>query len=100
AWTMSDGEPWRVYALTNPDLGIRVLVGDNLRMRDRLVSDVIRGFLLPAVLILPALAGLLWLSVKRGLAPLSRIAGDLERRPASDLSAREEAEDAREPRTA
>jgi len=94
--TMIDGEAWRVYALTNPDLGIRVLVGDNLRMRDRLVSDVIRGFLLPAVLILPALAGLLWLSVKRGLAPLSRIAGDLERRPASDLSPIEDAEAAKE----
>lgn len=85
--TSIDGETWRVYAVVNPELGIRVLVGDNLRVRDRLVADVIRGLALPALLILPILAGLIWLSVGRGLAPLNAVAGALATRPASDLSA-------------
>lgn len=82
-----DGETWRVYAVENKSLGMRVMVGDNLKVRDRLVTDVVKGLLLPALLILPILAGLIWFSVRRGLSPLSRMAVDLEKRPASDLSA-------------
>lgn len=85
--TVVGGEIWRVYAVLNSDLGMRVLVGDNMRVRDRLVADVIRGLALPALLILPILAGLIWLSVRKGLAPLNAMAGALETRPASDLSA-------------
>jgi two-component system sensor histidine kinase QseC len=84
--TRIDGELWRVYAIENKDLGMRVLVGDNLRVRDRLVGDVIKGLLLPASLIMPILAGLIWLCVRKGLAPLSRMAATLGRRDASDLS--------------
>lgn len=84
--TLVDGETWRVYAVVNADLGMRVLVGDNMRVRDLLVADVIRGLAFPAVLILPILAGLIWLSVRKGLAPLNQMAGTLATRPASDLS--------------
>ncbi|MDO8878800.1 MAG: ATP-binding protein, partial [Pseudolabrys sp.] len=38
-------------------------------------------------LVLPILAGLIWLSVRKGLAPLNAMASTLETRPASDLSA-------------
>lgn len=82
-----NGETWRVYTVDNAELGIRVLVGDSLKVRDRLVSDVIRGLAVPGVLVLPVLAGLIWLSVRRGLAPLSALTRALESRPASDLSA-------------
>lgn len=81
-----DGETWRVFAVENAALGVRVLVGDNLSMRQRLVNDVIKGLLLPALLIMPISAGLIWLSVTRGLRPLSGIAGELATRKASDLS--------------
>ncbi len=84
--TEINGETWRVYAVVNADVGVRVLVGDRLKVRNHLVNDVIRGLLLPMFLILPLLAGLIWLSVKRGLSPLNRIAHDLERRHAADLS--------------
>ncbi|HWJ87705.1 MAG TPA: ATP-binding protein [Pelagibacterium sp.] len=84
--TVIEGERWRVYAITNAELGVRVLIGDSMQIRDGLVNDVIRGLLLPALLILPVLALLIWLSVRRGLEPLRKIAGDLETRPASDLS--------------
>ncbi len=94
--TVIDGETWRVYAVTNEELGVRVLVGDSLWIRDRLVNDVIRGLLLPALLILPILALLIWLSVRRGLEPLRKIAGDLETRHASDLSPIDNAETAKE----
>lgn len=84
--TVVDGETWRVYALENHELGVRVMVGDNLSIRDRLVRDVIRGLILPGLLTLPALAGLIWLSVRKGLRPLNDMAHTLEQRQASDLS--------------
>lgn len=94
--TVIDGETWRVFAVENAALGVRVLVGDNLRIRDRLVNDVIRGLLLPALLIMPVLGLLIWLSIRRGLAPLDRIAGNLATRSASDLSPLDGADAARE----
>ncbi|MDR4305386.1 sensor histidine kinase N-terminal domain-containing protein [Chelatococcus sambhunathii] len=81
-----NGEMWRVYALEDPANGFRVLVGDRLSLREGLVTDLIKGLLWPAVVILPALGAILWVSVGRGLAPLRRIAGDLSRRDGEDMS--------------
>lgn len=80
-----NGETWRVYAIENTDLGVRVMVGDSIAMRDRLVDEVIKGLVLPAALILPVLAGGIWASVRRGMSPLSGMAHALSSRAASDL---------------
>lgn len=84
--TWVGGEAWRVYSVENAELGVRVLVGDNLKVRDGLVGGVIAGLVLPALLVLPSLTFLIWLCVDRGLAPLNCMAAALEIRPASDLS--------------
>jgi two-component system sensor histidine kinase QseC len=84
--TVVNGETWRVYAVENKESGIRVLVGDTRRIRANLVGDLIKGLLLPLLLIMPILAALIWLSVKGGLAPLSRLATALGTRSAADLS--------------
>jgi two-component system sensor histidine kinase QseC len=81
-----NGELWRVYAIEDAAKGVRVLVGDRLGLRERLVQDLVLGLVAPTLLMLPLFAGLIWLSVGRGLAPLQRIAGDLHNRPADDLS--------------
>lgn len=81
-----DGVEWRVYTVVNEDLGVRVMIGDSLQVRDRLVNDVTAGLLLPAALILPVLAGLIWVSIGRGLMPLNRMAQALATRQATDLS--------------
>lgn len=83
--TEIDGQRWRVYAVVNPALGVRVLVGDSLEIRERLIGDVMKGLLLPGLVILPVLALLIWLSVGRGLAPLTRIAAGLSGRSATEL---------------
>lgn len=83
--TTIDGETWRVYTVENARLGVRVMVGDSVSIRDRLVGDVVKGLVLPGVLILPVLAGMIWLSVRRGLAPLSMMANTLSKRAANDL---------------
>lgn len=81
-----DGEEWRVYSVVNEELGMRIMVGDSHTVRDGLVRDVTTGLLLPALLILPLLAGLIWVSLRRGLLPLDRLAEGLSQRTADDLS--------------
>lgn len=80
-----NGETWRVYAIENTELGVRVMVGDSIAVRDRLVGDVVKGLTIPAILILPFLAGVIWISVRRGMRPLSDMASALSSRAASDL---------------
>lgn len=84
--TQVDGETWRVYAVPRPDVGLHVMVGDNLKVRRNLVRQVITGLLLPAAAGVFVLAALLWLVVESGHAPLRAIAKTLRARPASDLS--------------
>ncbi len=81
-----DGEAWRVYSVSNTDLGVRVAVGDRMSVRDGLVYDVVEGLLLPALVIVPVLALLIWISVGRGLAPLERLESALRTRSPADLS--------------
>jgi len=80
-----DGEEWRVYSMVNKDLGVRVMIGDSMSMRKQLIRDVRRGLIVPALAILPVLAGLIWIGLGSGLRPLRRLAGDLAARDAEDL---------------
>jgi two-component system sensor histidine kinase QseC len=83
--TSINGVDWRVYAVVNEKLGVRVLVGDSLDLRRKLIDNVVKGLLLPVGLILPILAALIWISVGRGLRPLRRLATGLAQRSADDL---------------
>ena len=83
--SLINGELWRVYAIEDAAKDIRVLVGDRLGLRDRLVNDLVMGLVVPTLLMLPIFAGLIWISVGRGLSPLREIATDLQQRAADDL---------------
>lgn len=79
------GETWRVYAISDSAKGIRVLVGDRLGLRERLVGDLVRGLLWPAIFIVPLLGLLIWTSLGRGLRPLQHLAVDLKDRSVDDM---------------
>lgn len=79
-----EGERWRVYTLVEPKLGLRILVGDNLSVRRNLVSDVLTGLLLPALVGLIALAVLMWSAIARALVPIHRVARELALRDAGE----------------
>jgi two-component system, OmpR family, sensor histidine kinase QseC len=82
-----DGETWRVYAIEDAKKGIRVMVGDRLGLRERLVTDLIKGLLAPTLLIIPLLGLLIWTSLGRGLRPLQSMAEELQNRDAEDMRA-------------
>lgn len=78
-------ELWRVYTHVDAARGIRVMVGDNLAVRQGLVRDLMLGLLLPGAVGVVALALLLWLGVRGGLVPLGRITRALDRREPASL---------------
>ncbi|WP_433934258.1 ATP-binding protein [Brevundimonas diminuta] len=81
-----DGERWRVYTVHVPEGGYRVMVGDNLAVREHLVGSVVTGLLGPAVLGLLALGVLIWWSVGAGLQPIQQMTQALASRRADDLT--------------
>ena len=84
--TMVGDQPWRVFAIVDATRGTRILIGDNLQERQGIVRQVILGLVVPAALLLPLLAGLIWLSVSHGLRPLGQAAAALRQRKPNDLT--------------
>lgn len=80
------GERWRVYAIENASKNVRVMIGDRLGMRDQLVADLVKGLMVPALLVIPLLGALIWVSVGRGLRPVLGMTDQLRARDADDMS--------------
>lgn len=84
--TMVGDERWRVFAVADEARGLRFLIGDSLEARDALTRQIVLALLLPAALLLPLLAGLIWWAVSLGLRPLGRAAEALRARAPGDLA--------------
>lgn len=78
---------WRVYAREDRARGLRILVGDSIAHRERLVRELIWGLAGPGLVVLLVLSGLIWLAIRQGLAPLRRLSAAVAGRNADDLSA-------------
>jgi two-component system sensor histidine kinase QseC len=66
-------EPWRVYALADPDSGLLVQVGERHAIRERLARSITRNTVMPLLIAMPVIGLLVWLVVGRALRPLQRI---------------------------
>lgn len=75
-----DGQTWRVYALSNAALGIRVLVAINKQSIIELRDTIARDTLAPVVVAFPVLSLLIWLGVSRAIRPLQLITDDVRER--------------------
>lgn len=82
---MVNGELWRVYAIVDEAKSVRIIVADRLGLRDRLVSDLVKGLIAPVILILPLLGFLIWISLGRGLRPLHEFADKVRQKDADDM---------------
>jgi two-component system sensor histidine kinase QseC len=79
------GEIWRVYTIVDPEKDVRVVVGDRIGLRDRLVRDLVAGLAAPALLAMPLLGLLIWWCLGRGLRPLNRAAEEIAAREGEDM---------------
>ncbi|MFA5902000.1 MAG: ATP-binding protein [Hyphomicrobium sp.] len=75
-----DGTRWRVYAREDRDNGIRVLVGDSVAHRERLVRELMWGLAIPGIIVFCVLSALLWFALRQGLEPLRRLTAALASR--------------------
>lgn len=80
-----DGTAWRVHALTDRALGVRILVGEPLESRRELITNVALGLLVPFGVLVPLTMVLVWYGLDRGLAPLHRLGRAIEERAADSL---------------
>ncbi|HML44394.1 MAG: sensor histidine kinase N-terminal domain-containing protein [Hyphomicrobium zavarzinii] len=80
-----NGARWRVFAREDRERGIRVLVGDSVSHRERLVRELMWGLAGPGVVVLIVLSGLIWAAIRQGLAPLRRLTQAVSRRNADAL---------------
>ena len=74
------GRGWRFFVASDPGHENRVLVGEDLAIRRELARKIAWQTLLPFLIAVPTLALLLFIAVRQGLAPLRRLAQDLEHR--------------------
>lgn len=81
-----NGTRWRVFAREDRERGIRVLVGDSISHRERLVRELMWGLAGPGLVVLMILSGLIWLAIRTGLAPLRKLTAAVAGRSADDLS--------------
>ena len=84
--TTIDGIGWRVYYLQAGDGRWVVATAQRHEEREELIWGLLSGQLVPWLLMLPALLFALGWAARQALAPVRRIAGDLERRDGDALS--------------
>ncbi len=79
-----NGEGWRLF---DAELdGRHVQVAQPLRVRNAVAGEIAVHALLLFAPLFPFAALLIWLTVSRGLRPLGRVAGDVQRRSHRDLA--------------
>lgn len=81
-----NGTRWRVYAHEDRARGLRVLVGDSIEHREKLVRGLIFGLAGPGVVVFLVLSGLLWLALRKGLGPLHRLTSAVASRSPDELA--------------
>ena len=79
-------ETWRIYTLAMPKEGVVVEVGERTVIRDVLVQRIALELALPLLLLIPAVALLIWLTLQSGLKILRGLIAEIGQRTARDLS--------------
>jgi two-component system sensor histidine kinase QseC len=81
-----DGQTWKYYAVWDRHHDFRIVVSEDNGLRNRLVRSIALRVVSPLGLGLPVLLALIWLSIRRGLWPLGRLAQEIEARKPDNLT--------------
>jgi len=79
-------EAWRVLNLASADGRFRVQVSQDISLRDRAALEVAGQTVAPLLVIVPLLFVLVYFSVRGGLRPLDRLAGQVAARSPENLA--------------
>lgn len=81
-----DGSRWRVYALRIPNTNFLIEAGEKVQLRHELVRHILVDLFAPLLLLLPLIAGLLWVGIANALGTLRALIVQISRRSSEDLS--------------
>jgi two-component system, OmpR family, sensor histidine kinase QseC len=84
---LEQGVEWRVFAINDEQQNVQVYVGELTQAREDILKALLRGTLIPFLLVLPLMALLMWWVIRRGLAPLRDLSESLIRRKPNALTA-------------
>jgi two-component system sensor histidine kinase QseC len=76
---------WRVFNLHDDESGYWCISAEMVEVRQDYIGRIVFRSVLPMILGLPVLALLIWLIIRRGLQPLSRLAKEISARPPTRL---------------
>lgn len=85
--TDAQGKLWRHYLVWDNDKDFRIIVSEDYELRMRMVRNIALRVARPLALGLPVLVVLLWLSVRRGLNPLTVLTQEIQARKPDNLKA-------------
>ncbi len=77
---------WRIFTLSDSSGRFRVQVAESITIRNHLIFEITQRLVTPVLIVIPALAVLIWFAIGRSLSPLNRIALATEQRAADNLS--------------
>lgn len=80
-----NGARWRIYAVSDPNMGIMVQVGERTDRREQLIDAIALRRIVSLLVALPLLAVLIWFGVGQALRPLNRIASEVGARRVDSL---------------
>ncbi|WP_395397167.1 HAMP domain-containing sensor histidine kinase [Novosphingobium sp. BL-8A] len=80
------GERWRSYGLPGHDARLLVVVAERDAMREFSVVPVLRKLALPLLLLIAVAMGVLWLTLRKSLSEVERLASSLNARSLADLT--------------
>ena len=78
--------PWRVFTLRDPVNGFTVEVAEQYDLRRKIIDEVARASVYPALITFPLLALVAWVAVGSGLAPLRQLANQMRHRSPESMA--------------
>lgn len=81
-----DGQHWRVFSTWDNAHSMLIHVAEKIEVRDELARGIAANLLRPLWIALPLLAMLLWIAVRGGLRPLTRLTREVEQRAPDNLA--------------
>ncbi len=80
------GERWRSYGLPGRDPRLLVVVAERDAMREFSIGPILRKLAVPLLLLIAAAMAVLWLTLRKSLSEVERLASSLSARSLADLT--------------
>jgi two-component system sensor histidine kinase QseC len=83
---LDGADGWRFYSQWDRERQLRVQVGENHRVREKLIMRIAGRLLVPALFGLPLIGVWVWFATRRGLAPIDAVAEQVANRAPEHLA--------------